>query len=168
MPKPIALVLLLALCGCGARSEQKKTSPRPRRGAPPIYLVTAAGRHRLVAGSSCVESPTVARCGDSGYVPAKVLYPVRRGETVRLEIAADTRGPDLAVGRPGCPMIQLADERLNVPGLEWHVGLRPGDYELRVVIDHFETADGLRGDVSGQIGIRVGGARTVTATARPC
>jgi hypothetical protein len=167
MRKPIALVLLLALCGCGGKAHQKKTSRPAPRTPPAIFLVTSAGRYRLQPGSSCVESPTVSVCGDAGYVPVKVLHPVGRGETVRLDVDATTRGAEVTVGRPGCPTIELAHERLSAK-LRWRVELRPGDYELRVLIGHFETDDGRTGDVSGQVGIRVGGVRTEPATAIPC
>jgi hypothetical protein len=168
MRKSIALVLLVALCGCGGKAKQKQASPPAPRTPPAVYLVTSGGRYRLTPGSSCVHSATTSICGDAAYVPVKVLHPVRRGETVRLEVAATTRGADLAVGRPGCPTTELAHERLPAPKLAWRVELAPGDYELRVLIDHFETDDGRTGDVSGQVGIRVGGVRTEPATAIPC
>jgi hypothetical protein len=168
MRKPIALVALLALCGCGGAQQKKTSPPAAVHGPPAIFLVTDSGRHRLDPGSSCVESPTRSVCADSAYVPVKVLYPVRRRETVRLEVAAGTRGADLTVGRPGCPTTELAHEHLDAPKLEWWVELRPGDYEVRATIEHFEAGDGRRGDVSGQIGIRVGGVRTEPVTATPC
>jgi predicted small lipoprotein YifL len=169
MRKLLALVLLLALCGCGGKGHQTKAPPPPAaQGPPALYLVTQAGTHRLDPGSSCVESATKSVCGDSAYVPVKVLYPVRRGETVRLRVAARTPGAALSIGRPGCPTSELAQVRLRGPKLEWRVELRPGDYEVRAQVVHFKTDDGRRGDVSGQIGIRVGGVHTEPVTATPC
>ncbi len=172
MRKTIALVSLLVLCGCSGKTQQKKTAPpATRQGPPAIYLVVGATRHRLEPGSSCVESATGSVCGDAVYTPVKVLYPVRQGETVRLELDAQTRGADLTVGRPGCFRSEIAQVRLTPPKLEWRVELAPGQYEARVLIDHFQTDDGRSGDVSGQIGLRVGGHggnAPQPVTAHPC
>lgn len=166
MRKLIALFALLALCGCGGTRQKKRSSPAPV--PPPMLFVAEEGTHVLDPGSSCVSSDGHSVCGDSAYIPVKVLYPVRRGETVHLELAAATHGASLTIGRPGCPSVELANVRLEPPKLAWHVELPRGDYEVRALVDHFATKDGRSGDVSGQIGIAVGAVDAKPAAAKYC
>jgi hypothetical protein len=171
---------VLALAGCGTAttapgsSGESPTLPQPPVSTeteapdvkpPPIFLISAAGKQRATEGSSCVTyvdpdtGEGVGACGDTGPIVPEAMTVVQPGDNVIVTIPGATLKKESAVVvRPlGCTKRETMTLDLPVTGeLHWPVDLEPGAYQLDVFA-LFGMENGLNGDLSGSLGLLVGG-----------
>jgi hypothetical protein len=169
-----------ALAGCGAATTVPGSSGEmptiaqptvstevdaPDLKPPPIFLVSAAGKQQATAGSSCVDyvdpdtGEGAGACGDTGPVFPKAMTVVQPGDNVGLTVPGATLEDDSEVTiRPlGCKDRETKTLALPESGeLHWAIDLEPGAYQLDAFA-RFEASNGLKGDVSGSLGLLVGG-----------
>jgi hypothetical protein len=160
---------VLALAGCGAEGEQSQpaaSTPATEPStvattltAPPIVLVSSAGKQVAVPGSSCVTSvdrssgQTHGVCRDSGVVHPKEVTVLPPGASVTIVLGnAQIDGRASVVVRPlGCERTEI--EQVEVGGgRPWLLDLPPGAYQADV-FTRFKADDGSTGDTSGSLGI---------------
>lgn len=160
--------------GSGATTEIDESELKP----PKILLVNEVGdAQRAVQGSFCIDYVDEASgqgsgvCGDSGVVHPdavtvaaagdSVSFVLRGAEVVRAEGCRSDDDQE-CVGyvyvRPlGCEERELERVPLSLgPETRWTVDLERGAYELDAFA-HFRTSAGANGDVSGALGLLVGG-----------
>jgi hypothetical protein len=171
---------VLALAGCGTAttapgfSGESPTLPQPPVStgtetpdlkAPPILLISAVGKQRATEGSSCVTyvDPDTGKgagaCGDTGPIVPEAMTVVQPGDNVIVTIpgAKLKRDSSLVVRPLGCERRETRTLDLPATGeLHWPVDLEPGPYQLDVFA-LFEADSGLSGDVTGSLGLLVGG-----------
>jgi hypothetical protein len=144
---------------------------------PQIVLRSPVGDQPAVLGSSCVEyvdpaSDTgTAVCGDSAAVHPeavtvvmpgdKLTFAFRDAEIVRSKGCSSGDEQDCigtVVVRPlGCEGREVERVPLALgPQTRWTVDLATGGYQLDV-FGNFESGSGATGDVSGTLGLYVGG-----------
>jgi hypothetical protein len=144
---------------------------------PRILLQSSAGEQKAVEGSFCVEyvdpdsGGASGVCGDSGAVHPNAVTVALAGDEVTfvLDGAAIVRPSGCqsedeqgCIGyvyvRPlGCEDREIERVPLALgPETRWTIELKPGAYELDV-FGYFEGSDGATGDVSGALGLLVGG-----------
>jgi hypothetical protein len=180
--RPLVLFCLsaFALAGCGAAttapgsSGESPTQPQPPVATesrepdltpPPIFLISEAGKQRAAEGSSCVNyvDPDTGQgagaCGDTGPIVPKAMTVVQPGDSVVVTIPVATlkKDSEIVIRPLGCADRQA--KKLDFPEngeLHWPVSLDPGAYQLDVFA-YFEANNGLKGDVSGSLGLLVGG-----------
>lgn len=144
---------------------------------PPRIVLRAVDEQKAVEGSFCIEYSDPqsgygsASCGDSGPVHPKAVSVVMPGDEVTFLF----EGADI-VRSSGCHSDDEQDcigsvsvrplgcedrevERIPLalgPETAWTVDLEAGAYELDV-FGYFESELGATGDVSGSLGLLVGG-----------
>jgi hypothetical protein len=144
---------------------------------PPRIVLRAVEDQKAVPGSSCVEYVDPASgsgtgvCGDTGAVHPKAVSVVMPGDEVTFvfdgaEIVrsggchADDEQDcigSVSVRPLGCEGEEIERVPLELgPETPWTVELEPGAYELDV-FGYFESEIGATGDVSGALGLLVGG-----------
>lgn len=177
-----AVLVAVLLVGCGVGAEETNapgssgeapttieplaTFDESELKPPPIFLISRVGKQEAVPGSSCVDyldqasGQGVSQCGDVGapLVP-KEMTVVERGESVIVTIPGVTLKRDSSVSvRPlGC--LDRESVKLDLPEageLHWDVDLDRDAYELDVFA-LFDAGNGLSGDMSGTLGLLVGG-----------
>lgn len=179
------LLLVLAVAGCGVTAEETgapgssepmtsgetfpgKTIEEPidpmKLTAPPIVLVSAAGKQIATAGSSCVQytDPDTGQgsgvCSDSATPHPGSLSIVHPGEGVLVLVAGAyvTGDGTASISALGCPQKKLLEFDLadGMMGAHTRIDLEPGAYEVNVFA-RFRSNDGRTGDVSGALGILV-------------
>jgi hypothetical protein len=167
-------LVAFALAGCGAEttapgsSGESPTLPQPTVSTetsepdltpPPIFLVSEAGKQRATPGSSCVSGEGVGACGDTGPMVPEAMTVVQPGDNVVVTIPGATLGKDSSITIQPLGCQDRPVERLDFPEsgeLHWPVGLEPGAYQLDVFA-LFDAGNGLHGDMSGSLGLLVGG-----------
>jgi hypothetical protein len=144
---------------------------------PGIVLRSSVGEQKAVQGSFCVEylDPGSGQgsgvCGDSPAVHPTAITVALAGDEVTLVFSgADVVRPSdchseeeqgcigyVYVKPLGCedPEIERVPLALG-PETRWTIDLKRGAYELDV-FGYFERSDGATGDVSGSLGLLVGG-----------
>jgi hypothetical protein len=144
---------------------------------PEILLRSRGGEQKAVEGSFCVDYVDKASgqgsgvCGDSGPInPAEVTVEQPKEELtfvfedariVRAE-GCHANSEQACIGfvhvRPlGCEDREVKRVPLALgPETRWTIDLETGAYELDV-FGYFESSDGVAGDVSGSLGLIVGG-----------
>ena len=144
---------------------------------PQILLGSSAGEQKAVQGSFCVDyvDPTSGQgsgvCSDSAAIHPEAVTVAQPGDEVTFAFSgADIVRPSgcHADDQQGCigyvhvkPLGCDDHEVERVPlGLgsetRWTIDLESGAYELDV-FGYFESIDGATGDVSGALGLIVGG-----------
>jgi hypothetical protein len=150
---------------------------KSRTAPPEIVLRSSGGQQEAVAGSFCSSYTEPATgegegvCGDSGPVHPDAVTVAQRGDEVTLVFrGAEIVRPDGCHGdddqgcigfihvRPlGCENREVDRVPLALgPETAWRIDLASGAYELDV-FGYFESSDGATGDVSGSLGLLVGG-----------
>jgi len=144
---------------------------------PQILLRSSAGEQRAVEGSFCVDSVDPASgqgsgvCSDSAAVHPNAVTVVQPGDEVTFVFsganivrpsgchADDQQGciGYVHVKPLGCDDREVERVPLGLgPETRWTIDLESGAYELDV-FGYFESIDGATGDVSGALGLLVGG-----------
>lgn len=179
----VAVGLLAAACAATTQEPERSATYGPSTAeaktakkvlvAPPILLVSRAGRQRAAPGKSCVltvgqgrgEGPAECHIPAGRVRPASVSV-VRPRELVALVIPRTEviRRPGCvgrracggwATLRPlGCKGRRASFFRVRGGKTRWRAAVPPGPYELEVSID-FTTADDLTGDATGVLGLLV-------------
>lgn len=178
------LIVALVLAGCGAAAERTNVPAssgeetvsmvtgemgidESKGKPPPIILVAGGGKQEAVPGSSCVSFTNdltgegVAMCADTGPIRPEEISVVHPGDWADIVLAgAYVDGEGTATVRPlGCAdeetrVVDLADSSSET---HWRVDMPPGVYQIDVFA-RFASNDGRSGDVSGTVGLFVGGA----------
>lgn len=178
----VGLVLMVALlAGCGSATTVPGSSGEsptlaeppvsseadvPDAKPPPVFLISAAGKQRALQGSFCVDyynaatGQSVGACADSaGPLSPKKMTVVQPGDNVIVAMPGATLKPDsvLTVRPLGCAEQEIQTIDLPPSGqLHWKVDLGPGAYQLDAFV-RFGSDNELKGDVSGTLGMLVGG-----------
>jgi hypothetical protein len=144
---------------------------------PRILLRSSAGEQKAVAGSFCIDyvDPASGRgggvCSDSPAVHPDAFTVAQPGDEVTFVFSgADIVRPSGCHGRDehdcigyvlvrplGCEDREVERVPLALgPETRWTIDLETGAYELDV-FGYFESSHGSTGDVSGALGLFVGG-----------
>jgi hypothetical protein len=170
-----SLLVALFLAGCGAATQQTNVpassgegeTVKPPKGyvasdvkPPQIVLLSETGRQTAVQRSYCVTGDEQGICVDmaSPLVP-KAVTVVQPGDQVTIAMPEATLKTDsVATVRPlGCADRTARTIELPPSGeLDWRVDLDSGAYQIDVFA-RFEAHDGRSGDLSGTLGLLVGG-----------
>jgi hypothetical protein len=134
-------------------------------------LESAAGRQVAVLGSYCVNAQMEGGCADTGPIHPEAVTVAQPGEELTFSLegarvvraagchASDEQGciGTVAVRPLGCERRSVSTIALEAgSATRWTADLDEGTYELDVFA-YFETKDGRTGDVSGSLGLLVGG-----------
>jgi hypothetical protein len=182
----LALAMFVAACGgqveptdeprsSGETTPASSTVPveQATQTPPKILLRSAVGDQEAVRGSSCVNSSArgTGVCADSGPVYPEAVTVALDGDEVtfvfegaRIVRPSGCHSDDdqgclgyVHVRPLGCDDRQVARLPLTRgPETRWTIDLERGAYQLDV-FGYFETDAGTSGDVSGTLGLVVGG-----------
>jgi hypothetical protein len=133
---------------------------------PPILLVSRAGKQEAIQSSFCVQYVDQASgqdqgvCADGVPVFPKEVSTLQTGDWANLVLAgAFVKDEGSVVVRPlGCKDEETLsfDLTAGMSETHWRVQLKPGAYQLDVFA-RFGSNDGRSGDVTGTVGLLVGG-----------